>query len=279
MQEKVEYEKTLTISDVVEIIKNRFIWIVLIILVCVASGYAYTSLVQKTSYTATSSLCVQAKNYVYIDADGKEVTSNLSEHTKYQYSALIAPEYENVLKSPEIINALIAEGVKINPASLSFKFGESSAFFSVSYTYSVHGGDTEVIKAQVANLLNEYIKKSIEVIDDENSIYPEYLKDKLINVSVASSNAVSVDTGVTKIILVSILIGVILSALLIITLYFADNTIKNREDVDSITGLSNLAVIDLFIGQGAQEKKVELVGDNGEVGATSQIEDSQKGGN
>ncbi|MBO5889462.1 MAG: hypothetical protein J6Q58_04915 [Clostridia bacterium] len=260
MEEKVEFEKTLTISDIVSIIRHRFLWIVLIIFACVAVGYAYISLFQKTKYTATSSICVQANDYLIVDSEGKEVTANVAEHTKYQYSALLAPEYEKVLKSNEIANALKSQGVEINISSLSFKFTDSSAFFDVSYTYSVHGGNATVIKQQVANTLNEYVKKSIEIINDENSVYPTYLKDKLINYSYASYEKVSVNTGATKTLLLAFLIGVVLSAILVIVLYFTDNTIKDREDAENLLGISNLAVIDLYTNQTIGDKKSEVGG-------------------
>ena len=260
MEEKVEFEKTLTISDIVQIIRHRFIWIVLIIFACVLVGYGYTELFQKTKYTAKSSICVQANDYVITDSDGKEVTANVAEHTKYQFSALLAPEYEKVLKSEEVANALKSQGLEVNISSLSFKFTENSAFFDVTYTYQVHGGDSSVIKQEVANKLNAYIKKSIEVINDENSVYPTYLKDKLINYSLASAETVSVNTGATKTLLLAFLIGVILSAVLVIILYFTDNTIKDREELEIITGLSNLAVIDLYTNQTIGEKNTELGG-------------------
>lgn len=260
MEEKVEFEKTLTISDIVQIIRHRFLWIVLIIFACVAIGYGYVTLFQKTQYTAKSSVCVQANDYVIVDSDGKEVTANVAEHTKYQYSALIAPEYEKVLRSNEIANALKSQGLQIDISSLSFKFTENSAFFDISYTYSVHGGDATVIKQQVANTLNEYIKKSIEVINDENSVYPTYLKDKLINYSYASSENVLVNTGATKTLFIAFLIGVVLSAITVIILYFTDNTIKDKEEVEILTGLSNLAVVDLYHNQTLTEKKPEVGG-------------------
>lgn len=260
MEEKVELEKTLSIADILNVVRARFIWVVLIIFACVAVGCVYIALFQKTTYTATSSICVQAKDYIYTDTDGKETTTNVAEHTKYQYSALIAPEYEKVLKSSDIANAVKEVGIDINVSGLSFKFTDNSAFFEISYTYKAHGGDSTIIKRQISNALNEYVKKSIEVIDDNNSVYPEYLKNKLINYSLASENNVSVNTGTTKTLLLAILIGVVLSVILIVILYFTDNTIHDKEDVEYLTGIGNLAVIDLYPNQAIVEKKVEVGG-------------------
>lgn len=262
MEEKLEFEKTLSLTDITNIIRIRFVWIVLILAVCVAVGFGYILLFQKTTYTVTSSICVQAKDYIYTDIDGKETTTNVAEHTKYQYSALIAPEYEKVLTSSDIATAIKSQGVELNVSGLSFKFTDDSAFFEVSYSYKAHGGDATIIKRQISSSLNAYIQKSIEIIDDESSVYPEYLKNKLINYSLASENNVSVDTGITKTLILAILIGVVLSAGLVILLYFTDNTIKGKEDVEHLTGISNLAVIDLYTNQIIADKKNEVGGNN-----------------
>ena len=92
-------------------------------------------------------------------------------------------------------------------------------------------------------------------------------KNKLINYSLASENNVSVNSGTTKTLLLAVLIGVVLSAVLVIILYFTDNTIKGKEDVEYLTGIGNLAVIDLYANQivtekANSEKAVEVGGDN-----------------
>ncbi len=260
MEEKVEMEKTIKISDILYVAKRNLIWISLIVLACVVLGYAYFSLLQKTEYTVTGSLCVQAKDYIITDSEGNEVTTNTAEHTKYQYSALIAPEYENVLKSADIVNALKEQGISINISDVKFDFKESSAFFDVSYTMSVHGGDANIIKEQAAIRLNGYLEKSIEVINADNSVYPDYLKDKLVYFSMASADNVAVNNGFMKTMLISILLGVVLSVVLVVIVYFADNTLKDKEDLENISGVSNLAIIDLSVNQAIAEKKLEVKG-------------------
>ncbi len=260
MEEKVQMEKTIKISDIVDIARRNLIWILLIVLTCTVLGYAYFSLFQKTEYTVTGSLCVQAKDYIITDNEGNEVTTNTAEHTKYQYSALIAPEYENVLKSADIVNALKEQGISINISDVNFNFKESSAFFDVSYTLKVHGGNATIIKQQAASRLNGYLEKSIEVINDSDSVYPNYLKDKLVYFSMASADNVSVNTGFTKTIALSILIGIVLSVILIVVVYFADNTVKDKDDLENISGISNLAIIDLYVNQVNAEKKTEAKG-------------------
>ncbi|MBO5926771.1 MAG: hypothetical protein J6Q38_04375 [Clostridia bacterium] len=260
MEEKVEFEKTLSLVEIMRVIRSRFIWILLIVIASVGVGVAYTTFIQKTEYTAVNAICVQAGDYTITDAEGNEIPSNIAEHTKYQYSALIAPEFEKVLKSAEILKAVKERGVNVNVSALKFNYTEESAFFEISYTFSAHGGDANVIKAQVANTLNEYVKASIEIIDDENSIYPTYLKNKLIRISNASQEGVSAKTGKTTTIILSFLVGLVLSAVLVISLYFIDDTINVKDDVEKITGLSNIALIDISFNESLNASEIKQGG-------------------
>ena len=245
MEEKVELEKTLTLSEIIRVIKTHFIWLMLIIIASIGVGVAYISLVQETEYTATSVVCVQAKNYTISDEEtGLEKPANVAEHTKYQYSALLAPEFEKVLKSAEIVKKIKETGNTINVGSVGFKYTEGSAFFEISYTYSVYGGNANIIKEQVANNLNMYIESAIEIINDENSSYG-FLKDKLVPISLASKDYVSVNTGRLLTVSISFIIGLVLAVVLIVILYFTDDTITNKDDVELIIGVSNLAFIDI----------------------------------
>ena len=247
MEEKVELQKTLTLSEIMRVIKTRFIWLILIVLVCVGVGVTYISLVQKTTYTAVNVVCVQAKNYTILDEEtGLEKPANVAEHTKYQYSALLAPEFEKVLKSAEIVKKIKESGNNINIGNVGFKYTEGSAFFEISYSYSVYDKDVDVnvMKEQVANDLNNYVDEAIKIIDDENSSYG-FLRDKLIPISRASKEYVTISTGRFKTLLLSFLAGVALAAILVVILYFADDTITNKDDVEIITGVPNLAFIDI----------------------------------
>ncbi len=245
MEEKVSFQKTLTLSEIMRVIKTRFVWLILIIVACVGVGVAYITFMQETSYTATSVVCVQAKNYTILDEEtGLEKPANVAEHTKYQYSALLAPEFEKVLKSAEMVKKIRETGNDIVIGKVSFKFTENSAFFEISYSYSAFGGDDETIKAQVANDLNKYLEDAIEIINEDNSSYG-FLKDKLIPISKASKEYVSVDTGRVKTVVLSLVIGLALCVVLVVVLYFTDDTVTSKDDVEFITGVSNLAFIDI----------------------------------
>ncbi len=242
MQEE-KVEKTLSLSDIWLVIRNNLIWIIAIIIACIGAGIAYVTFVQDTNYTAKVGIYVYAPS---TDENGKEL--NIAEHTLYQYSALIAPEYEKVLKSQEMntyINPVV-NGVKQNNISFSgikFAYTEDSAFFDITYTYGKHGGDSGEIKKAVAKSLNDYVQKAIEKLNSDEKY--GVLRNKLVPYSLASEITVTQSSGMTKTLILSFMVGVVLSAIFVIIMYFIDDTVSSREDIERILGASTIAFIDL----------------------------------
>ncbi len=56
--------------------------------------------------------------------------------------------------------------------------------------------------------------------------------------------SVSVDISTRNIILISVLLGVVLAALVVFVKYALDNTVKDRETLENITGSAVIAYIE-----------------------------------
>ncbi len=241
--EENNVEKSLSLSEIWLVIRNNLIWIMVIIIASIAVGVGYIYFIQDTKYTATVGIYVYAPS---TDEEGNDL--KIAEHTLYQYSALIAPEYEKVLKSQEMntyINPMV-DGVKqnnINFSGIKFIYTEESAFFDVTYTYGKHGGDKEQIKKDVANALNSYVNKSIDKLNSEMKY--GILRNKLVIVSSASENTVSQSSGAMSTLLLALVVGIVLSAVFIVLVYFVDDTISSREEIERLVGASTIAFIDL----------------------------------
>ncbi|MBO5851192.1 MAG: hypothetical protein J6R29_02535 [Clostridia bacterium] len=159
--EEEKVGRSLSLSEILLVIRTNIIWILVIIFASLAVGVMYVKLVQKTTYTATASF------YVNAEIAYKEEKVDISEHTAYQYSALIAHEYEKVLKSQEMKVYLDEkcqeENVaKLNFSSINFVYTESSAFFDVTYSYSENGGDAEKIRKAIVESLNFFAKETVK---------------------------------------------------------------------------------------------------------------------
>ena len=261
--EEEKVGRALSLSEILLVIRTNIIWILIFIFASLAVGVAYVKLVQKTTYTATVGF------YVNAELAYKEEGVNIAEHTAYQYSALIAPEYEKVLKSQEMKAFLDSkcdeDGVaKLNFSSINFVYTESSAFFNVTYSYSAHGGDPNQIKKDISSALNYFVKNTVEKLDNEtidrnNDGVGEYkygiLRNKLVVIAAANENTVGVSTGTVKTMFLALVIGVLLAAIFVLLVYFIDDTISSREDIERIMGVSTIAFIDISTNAAFADEK------------------------
>ena len=245
MEERIENEKSISLSEIWLVARANIVWVLLIVFLSAAIGAAYAYLFKKTTYVATIDVVVQALNDTNIDKEENKFTIT----TAYQYSALLAPDYEKVMKSHEVINRVNENKpqalYKMSSGALSFKYTEESPYFSIKYTYSVHGGNTSNIKIAVADTLNNYVKECQQILhENENGNYL-YLADNLVVTSSANQSNVSVNTGIFTTILLAVVIGIVLAFALVLLIYFVDDRISKREDAERISGVSVLTFIDI----------------------------------
>ncbi len=245
MEGKKEVEKSISLSEIWLVARANIVWVLLIVFLSTAIGVAYAYYVKKTTYVATIDVVVQSLNDTNLDSEDNKFTLT----TAYQFSAMLAKDYEPVMKSHEIINQvnekLQGKNYKVSAGALSFKYTEESPYFSIRFTYSEHGGNSSMIKIAVADTLNEYVKECVNIINANTSENYLYLANNLIVTSSANQTNVSVSTGRLTTILLAAIIGLILAFLLILLIYFVDDRISTRDDAERITGVPVLTFIDI----------------------------------
>lgn len=256
MEEKFEKEKSLTLSEFFSVFKRNLIWVIVIVVAFLGIGGTYAYLLKKTTYTATINISVRA-----YDSNDESTSGEFAEHLKYQYSALIAPEFEKVLKTYEMqrkVNAKVKEFNDtateeekidyINLNALSFIYTDESAFFNIAYSTKNLGGDANAIKDRLVRSVNFYIDESIVILNGKDSNGKNnygFLADKLYVDSHAYPDNVGVSTGRTSTIILSGLIGIIFACLFVIVIYFVDDRITTVEQVERISQQVVLSVIDI----------------------------------
>ncbi len=245
MEERMENEKSISLSEIWLVARANLLWVLLIVFVSTALGALYAYFVKETTYVATIDVVVQSLNDTNIDKDENKFTLT----TAYQFSALLAPDYEKVMKSHEIINKVNEDKpqnlYKMSSGALNFKYTEESPYFSISYTYAVHGGNSSTIKIAVADTLNNYVKECQDILhENENGNYL-YLADNLVVTSSANQTNVTVNSGRFTTIFLAGIIGVVLAFGLVLLIYFIDDRISTREDAERISGLTVLTLIDI----------------------------------
>ena len=240
MEEKFQKEQGISVSDILEVLRAGIIWIVIITFIGLALGIGYAFGMQKTTYTAKLNAYYYVSSYENINGEKYEV----SEHTRYQYSALLAKDSETVFKGNDILSTVVPQVPGVNVSAMKFTVYEDSPLFVVSYSISVKGGDPAVHKAEVAKILNDYINKSIDKINDDTG-EPHWHKDKIFVSSLATADSVSVDTGRTKSIALGFIAGLVLAVVFVLLKHFLDDTVNSREQVEIITGTQIIALIDI----------------------------------
>ena len=245
MEERNQNEKSISLSEIWLVARANMAWVLLIVFLCVGIGTAYAYFFKKTTYTATIDVAVQA----LYDVNDEEKENKFTITVAYQYSALLAPEYEPVMKSHEIISKVNENKddsvYKISANALSFKYTEQSAYFTIKYTYSQLGGDVATTKIAVADTLNYYVSETQKILNTNETGNYLFLKDNLVVTSYANQEAVSVNTGKVTTIFLAGIIGFLLAFVLIILIYFIDDRISTKEDAERISGLSILAFVDI----------------------------------
>ncbi len=251
-----EKEKKLSIGDILGIFREGLVWIIIITILFACIGGAYAYFVQKTSYTAKINAYIFTDK-LYTETDDGRRNEDISEHIAYQYCSMLVPQCESVFTSNEIMNEVSKQGIKLK-GSLNFIVQKDSPFFSVTYTYSQHGGNVEAIKHEVAKTLNDYVQKSIEIINADKEKYV-YLSDKIVVYSDAVPNDVVPSTGRTKVIVLASLIGLVFSMVIVLLKRLLSDTITSKDQVEQITNGQIIATIDISSNMAENRDKSEKV--------------------
>ena len=246
----------LSFADLLGILRAGILWIVIITLISMAVGITYAFVVQKTTYTAQVSAHIFAESYKN-EVDDKEIA--FSETTAYQYSALLVPQCKPVFTSNEVMKAVKEANINVN-GSIDFITQEGSPYFSITYTVARSGGNKQEIQAEIAKTLNDYVDKCIEVIDADKKSYA-YLSNKITVYSKAYAEDVSVNTGRTMPIALSIVIGIVLSIIFVLLKHFLDDSVSTKEQVESITGTQIIALVDISTNAPTPNEKSAIKGD------------------
>lgn len=234
-----EKERSLTIEEIFKMLKKGLVWIILITLLSSIVGGVYAFFFKETKYVAK--LSAQVFTRTYEDSVGNE--EELPEYTAFQYCSMLVPHVQVVFKSNEVMNKVKADGIDIK-GSINFVVTNDSPYFSVTYTYSELGGNVDEIKREVSETLNAYINKCIEIVDSDKKHYP-YLCEKIIVYSESNVKDVTASTGKILTILIAFVIGLVLSVVLVIITNMFDDRIYNKEQVEAITDIQCIAVIDI----------------------------------
>lgn len=211
--------------DLIEIMRvliNR-IWVILISAIAGGLIFGLVSVYLITpKYTSTSK--------IYILANSSSVVSI----TDLQIGSSLASDYEELIKSRPVVESVIEKldlGITYGQMldCISVTNTENTRIVQITATYQ-----DPVIAMQIAN-------EFATVSRDQISEIMKVEKPTKVEEAVVSKNQSSPNNQ--KNILIGVLIGLIVSAGVIITRYLLDDTLTSSEDVERYLGLNTLAAI------------------------------------
>lgn len=211
----------LSIKDALEIIKRKIVLIVVIAFILAAIVEMFQIRSINPQYTISTKLFIGKE-------DGEYSLSDI------QYYSKVVNTYSELLQSEDLAQRVIENNnfdVSYNciSSSLTIKSSEDSQFLDVSITYSDPNKGKKMLKA----LIEEFIKTSKSYISD--------VSVRIVDAPKISS--VSNTINFPKSLVLSIVIGIMLSlTIVILKEYFSDRIIK-PETIEKVCDLKVLGVV------------------------------------
>ena len=259
-------EGGISLSDLFYLLKKNLLLILIVIAVSLIAGFGYGRFINKPTYSATTTAIIQAEN------------TGSTETTNYNYAIALTKSYPDLIKSDivtprvakealllryeqdgtsyknkktgevlteEAFNRLILAKAKEISNGLTITNRDNSLLLLITYKSKLIDGYTEdEIKAEVVKIANESVVKTKEVFDEEKDgkfVYPNFA-NKLIQLTFPETSTMS--RGLTKILLIAAVIGLVLSLGFVFIRYLIDDTMTSKEDIERVTGVHLLAFIE-----------------------------------
>lgn len=262
-----EEERGITLSDIFFLIKKNILMICIITLVLTLAGAVYGLKFKKITYTAKAEAIVMAEsNGSTAQANYQEyvtstylintfttfivsnkvltaVTIDLSDRLdayKAEHPDAVLPENYKDLSKEENRNSVISTIQKNTTISTT----TNSLIISIKYKSS-----NEALSIVVANLLVEKTKEIADKYTEEGGekVYDyKMLAGNFASVDVADTFTTDASRGAAKVIIICFLVGIVLSAAIILIKFFVDDTYTSKEAFEKAFNINVLTLLPDF---------------------------------
>lgn len=221
--------------DILEILKmfwNKRIQIMLIILFFMIIGYIYTVYFIQPQYRSESTIILANNN------ESENYNETLTQSEVMLNDKLVAT-YRELAKSSSVIEEVIAN-LRLQDKYTEESLGKKVEVTLVTNTQVIKISATDENPELAANITNEVTKVFSQKVSEVYNIN---------NIKVLSDAEPSNDPSnisLKKNLFMFFGIGFIISIVYVIILNTLDSTIKNKKDIEDITGLNVLAEIPVF---------------------------------
>ncbi len=219
---------------VVKILLKRIWFIICAVVIGAAAGLCYALFARGTVYTAKTDV-ILITQILYPSESGEyiSVRDNLNFARVYLPTLatnVVSPVYVN--EANRIYNEAAGktDEKSVSGSAIKVDYGEESLIFSVSYTDKDEKAAAEKLDALIESMRRNTVnfmgasKSEIRKVQDEATV--------------------TADDGVLKFSLIGLAAGLVLGVGAVFLLYFADNTVKDADELKAITGAELLAKVD-----------------------------------
>lgn len=219
---------------VAKILLKRIWFIICAVVIGAAAGLCYALFARGTVYTAKTDV-ILITQILYPSESGEyiSVRDNLNFARVYLPTLatnVVSPVYVN--EANRIYNEAAGktDEKSVSGSAIKVDYGEESLIFSVSYTDKDEKAAAEKLDALIESMRRNTVnfmgasKSEIRKVQDEATV--------------------TADDGVLKFSLIGLAAGLVLGVGAVFLLYFADNTVKDADELKAITGAELLAKVD-----------------------------------
>ena len=211
------------LKDMLNYFLSKKIFIIVIVLLSLVVGSFYTAVIQKPKYKSYTTILLTKEN------DATSITS-----TDITLNRNLVDTYREIIKSRKVINQVI------NNLDLQYTFSQLNSNITVE---SIN--DTEIIKVSVIDLNPKLAR---DIANEIASVFNiEIVKlYNIQNVGIVDEAEVAnnpYNVSLIKQLILSGLIGIVLSSGVVFIMYYFDTSVKSAEEVENKLGLPVIGTI------------------------------------
>lgn len=221
----MENYEDIDIKRILEIIFSKKIFIILILLLSITLGYVYSYYYKQPEYKSSVTILLVADE----NKSNKELTQ-----TDLSINSSLISTYSSIAKSTNVVEKTINNlGLEMSASKLQKNIEAKQIDSTQFLKITVKDGNAETAK----NIANELSKVFTEQIKE---IY------NLENISIVDKAEIEnepCNVNHTKDMIMFTFVGIFASMLLVIAIYFLDDTIKNEKDIEHNVKLKNIGTL------------------------------------